>query len=293
MPSPSLPLLLLSAIGSTTAQQWNPTAACPLLGPALYKDFPLANSSAFQNATASFPSIIDALFDSSAVNSSTASFVIDVYSTHTNTSLYTYTHQATAPALNESFPAQLNDETIFRVGSVSKLYTVYAILAHAQTLAVFDKPVTEFLPELAGNSAGNASTARIVWEDVTIGALASHQAGVGTFPVETLSCEPGATNGSDGCSIARFLELVKQGKRPVQPVFQSAQYSDGGFGVLGRVLERMTNKTFHDAVQELLATPLGLTGTGSIVPEGEDVNAIVLPPMPVSSWGWDNQVSAP
>ncbi|KAJ4983004.1 hypothetical protein SVAN01_11499 [Stagonosporopsis vannaccii] len=286
-------LPFLAALGSTAAQQWNPTDACPLLGPALYKDFDLGNSSAFKNATDVFPSVIEAVFNSGAVNSSTVSFVIDVYSTYTNSSLYTYTHKASAPAVNESFPAELNDETIFRIGSVSKLYTVYAILAHAQTLDVFDRPVTDFLPELAGNSAGNASDALIVWEEVTIGALASHQAGVGTFPVETLSCDPAASNGTNGCSIPRFLELMKHGKRPTQPLFQSAQYSDGGFGVLGRVLERMTNKTYHDALQELLAEPLGLNNTGSVVPSGDDLNAIVLAPFPASSWGWDNQVSAP
>ncbi|KAJ8107543.1 hypothetical protein OPT61_g8794 [Boeremia exigua] len=285
--------LFLSALGVATAQQWNPTDACPLLGPALFKDFDVSNSTAFKNATKAFPGIIESIFNSSAVNASTASFVIDVYSTYTNTSLYTYTHKATAPALNETFPPELNDETIFRVGSVSKLYTVYAILAHAKSLDVFDLPVTSFIPELEGNSAGNASNARIVWENVTVGALASHQAGVGTFPIKSLSCEPASNNGSDQCSILGFLGYMKNGKRPVQPVFQSSQYSDGGFGVLGRVLERMTNKTYNEAIQDLLAQPLGLKNTGSFVPAGKDLNAIVLPPMPISSWGWDNQISAP
>lgn len=286
--------LLLSALGAVTAQEWNPSDACPLLGPALYKDFDLTNSSSFTNATAAFPDVIKSLFDSGAVNSSLASFVIDVYSTHTNQSLYTYTHKATAPARNESFPAEINDGTIFRVGSVSKLYTVYAILAHAKSLDVFDLPVTQFLPELAGNEPGNATNPAVVWEKVTVGALASHQAGLGGFPEVSVSCDPAAANESARCSIPLFLAQMRDGKRPVQPVFASSQYSDSGFGVLGRVLERMTNLTYHEAVQELVAKPLGLESTGTHVPTGEGVNAIALNvPMPGSSWGWDNQVIAP
>lgn len=286
--------LLFSVLGTATARQWNPSDACPLLGPALYKNFDLSNSSAFANATAAFPSVIDSLFNSSVVDSSLVSFVIDIYSTHTNKSLYTYTHKATAPALNESFPLQINDGTIFRVGSVSKLYTVYALLAHAKTLNVFDLPVTNFLPELAGNAPGNATHPAIVWENVTIGALASHQAGVGGFPDASVQCDPASTNEDTSCSIPQFVELMKNGKRPAQPLFASAQYSDGGFGILGRVLERMTNLTYHEAVQELLAKPLGLENTGTYVPTGEDVNAIALNvPIPNSSWAWDNQVIAP
>ena len=71
----------------------------------------------------------------------------------------------------------LNDGTIYRIGSVSKLYTVYAILANAG-MEVLDHRVTRYLPELAGN-AGSDPLQRIRWEDVTVGALASQLGGSG------------------------------------------------------------------------------------------------------------------
>ena len=80
----------------------------------------------------------------------------------------------------------------------------------------------------------------------------------------------------------------------MQPVFQSAQYSDGGFGVLGRVLERMTGLAYNEAIQTYLARPLGLKHTASFEPGAEGLDAIVIPGgLAVSAWGFDNQVTAP
>lgn len=71
----------------------------------------------------------------------------------------------------------LNDDTLYRIGSVSKLLSVYAILVKAG-MEIFDHPVTRYLPELAGN-AGSDPLERISWEEVTVGALASQLAGTG------------------------------------------------------------------------------------------------------------------
>ncbi|ETN43684.1 uncharacterized protein HMPREF1541_02843 [Cyphellophora europaea CBS 101466] len=281
---------VLTTLSLTLANTFQPTSECPLLGPSFSSDFDLTKTDAFSEAVAAFPEVIEALFETGSANASTSSFVIDVYSAVTNTSIYSYSHEATAPALNESFPSELNDETIFRIGSVSKLYTVYAILAHAGSLEVFNHPITQYLPELAGN-AGKDPLNRIVWEDVTVGALASHQAGVGEFPLNYLGCfytgEP--------CDTDKFLDWMRDRKRASQPISQSSLYADGGFGILGLALARMTNQTYNDALQTLLAAPLHLNHTGSLIPTDPDVNGIIIPNWETgaSAWGHDNQVIAP
>ena len=68
----------------------------------------------------------------------------------------------------------MDDESIYRIGSVSKLYTAYAILA-ASGIKVMDRPVTDYVPELLGGSDSNT----IDWKEVTIGALMSQQGGIG------------------------------------------------------------------------------------------------------------------
>ena len=164
----------------TFAQRLLPTDECPLLGPTFSSDFDFSKTVAFARAKAGFPAKIEALLKSELISNS-SSFLIDVYSTITNTSLYTYTYEAEAPLLNETYTAgKIDDETIFRVGSVSKLFTVYAILVTGGGLGVLDYPVTRFLPELIGNADKDPLT-HIKWEDVTIGALANQLSGSGQF----------------------------------------------------------------------------------------------------------------
>lgn len=87
---------------------------------------------------------------------------------------------------------------------------------------------------------------------------------------------------------------MRDNKRPVAPVYETAIYSDAGFGILGRVLERLTGLSYNDAVQTILAAPLGLNSTSSFKPSGTDFNAIVIPgSLADSSWGFDNQITAP
>lgn len=83
-------------------------------------------------------------------------------------------------------------------------------------------------------------------------------------------------------------------KRPVIPPFETALYSDAGFAVLGRVLERLTGLPYNDALQSVLAEPLGLNGTSTFAPPDNGLNALVVPGnASQSSWGFDNQILAP
>jgi CubicO group peptidase (beta-lactamase class C family) len=175
-----LTTLLLSLIPLASAADFLPTKECPLLGPTFSSDFDISKTEAFARARASFPKTIESLIDSGVVGTD-VSFLIDVYSTKTNESIYTYTHEATEPLLNETITkGKIDDETLFRIGSVSKMYTAYAILAHAGGLEVMDHSVTKYLPELAGNREKDPLKF-VIWEDITVGALMSQQAGSGQF----------------------------------------------------------------------------------------------------------------
>lgn len=176
----TLPVLGLLSLG-TAAVQLTPTDVCPLLGPTFTSEFDLAKTNAFKTAEKIFPEVIKELLASKAVTNTT-SFVIDVYSTYTNKSLYTYTHESTAPAYNETIVGgKLNDETIIRIGSVSKLFTAYAVLVAGGGLPIFDVPVTKFLPELIWKNGTLDPLVNINWEEITIGALASQQGNSAAF----------------------------------------------------------------------------------------------------------------
>lgn len=87
---------------------------------------------------------------------------------------------------------------------------------------------------------------------------------------------------------------MRDDRYPITSTFSNPIYSDGAFIVLGRVLERMTNLSYSDAVRTLIAEPLGLEDTSTLVPERMELDAVALPgDETVSSWNLDSQLNAP
>jgi CubicO group peptidase (beta-lactamase class C family) len=121
---------------------------------------------------------MEALFEAGVINKTHSSVSVDIFSSVTNRTIYSYYHAA--PGLNHTLSqGVLNDDTIQRIGSVSKLFTVYAIIAKAG-LGILNDPITKYVPELAGNPK-NDPLGRIYFEDVTVEALASQIGGTGGF----------------------------------------------------------------------------------------------------------------
>lgn len=152
------------------------TDQVPLLGPSFISNFDNSNSRAIKEAKSAFPGIIESLFSSGDLNRTDLIFAVDVFSASTNDSIYSYYHvgEGQEYALTAG---RLDDRTVSRIGSVSKLFTAYTIIAQAG-MEVLSHPVTRYLPELAGNSTRNPLQ-RIDWNQITVGALLSHQAGSG------------------------------------------------------------------------------------------------------------------
>jgi CubicO group peptidase (beta-lactamase class C family) len=62
---------------------------------------------------------------------------------------------------------EVDGDSIFGIGSTTKLITVYLLLLGAG-YSIFGEPVTKYLPELAGKGD---------WDDITVGALAGFVGG--------------------------------------------------------------------------------------------------------------------
>lgn len=152
------------------------TDQVPLLGPSFISNFNSSKSQAIAEAKSDFPNMIESLFSSRDLNQTDLIFAVDVFSASTNDSIYSYYHvgEGQEYALTAG---RLDDNTVSKIGSVSKLFTAYAIIAQAG-MEVFNHPVTRYLPELTGNSTRNPLKT-IDWSDITVGALLSHQAGSG------------------------------------------------------------------------------------------------------------------
>ena len=77
---------------------------------------------------------------------------------------------------------------------------------------------------------------------------------------------------------------------PVAPVFGTSLYSDQAYGILSRVVERLTGFSYDEAIKSILAEPLDMNSTSAVMPEDEDVNAFIYPGVAGvdTAWGHDN-----
>lgn len=187
-------LQLGQATGLPTRRATDPPTyqPCPLLR--AYYDAPVLSKSsdAVKPLTKDFDAVFDNLTrnggseDYGAITPNTTSFSVVLFSganTGSGDSIF-YEYHYTAPAAASN--AKVTSDSVFALGSLTQLFTVYAWLAE-MGLETWRDPITKYLPEL--KSACGGSNSSVAWETVTIEALAGHIAGIAR---DSSVCELGA-----------------------------------------------------------------------------------------------------
>ena len=136
-------------------------------------------------------------------------------------------------------------DTLYRVGSVSKLFTALELLKlRDQGKLKLDQPVTHFLPAFAirGRFAGSPP--------ITLRALATHHSGLPSNRLNGMwTPHPVA--------LAALVDELSEESLAAVPQAQY-RYSNLGFSVLGRVIEVATGQPFERAMERDLLIPLGM-----------------------------------
>ncbi|MFJ3643643.1 serine hydrolase domain-containing protein [Streptomyces sp. NPDC090108] len=141
-------------------------------------------------------------------------------------------------------PLPVDERTLFHVASVSKTYTATALLRLAQEGKVdLGAPVRRYVPELALADEESA-------ERITVLNLLNHTAGLGWNLI-------GAHG--DG-SLAAFVAAL-DGLEIIAPPGARASYSQAGYNLAGRIIEKVTGLPYEKAVAALVLEPLGLDNT--------------------------------
>jgi CubicO group peptidase (beta-lactamase class C family)/D-alanyl-D-alanine dipeptidase len=135
-------------------------------------------------------------------------------------------------------------DTIYRVGSVSKLFTDIAIMRLVERGVLdLDAPVTKYVPSFhPTNKFGKA---------ITLRELMAHRSG--------LCREPPVGNYFDPTepSLTATIESLNQTELVYEPGTHE-KYSNAGVGVLGYVLELTQQKPYAEYIEEEVLRPLGL-----------------------------------
>ena len=172
---------ILALVGRSCAVNY-----CPLLGAVYPAPQNISSNALAKSAVASLTAALDQAVGRNKTaygefSSASNSFSINVVSANEDRPIFQYQH--TASQLDNASTTAVTGDTMFRIGSISKLFTVFALLLQEGTI-IFDDPVTKYIPELADIAKTQITgkfdpVSQVAWKDVTIGALASHLAGIG------------------------------------------------------------------------------------------------------------------
>ena len=144
--------------------------------------------------------------------------------------------------------ANTSKETLFGIGSVTKVITATLIMQHVQRGSIkLDDRISIYLPgfEVSPPSATGS---------ITIQHLLTHTSGV--------DCSDAFIDTGDGADCMRnFVRDVASGSSLLHSPGDFWSYSNGGYSLLGRLIEILEGKSWEDAVIARIFSPLGLKAT--------------------------------
>ena len=138
-----------------------------------------------------------------------------------------------------------NPETVFRIGSITKLFTAFSVLQlEERGLLSVNDPVVKYIPEMPR-----------AWSAITIHQLLCHKSGIPDFA--------NAKSYGDLNDSRRVENALKEyADKPLlsQPG-ATMRYSNSGYILLGRLIEKVTGKSYEDYLTENILQPAGMTHT--------------------------------
>ena len=142
---------------------------------------------------------------------------------------------------------EVTGATVYRVASVSKLFTAMAVMQLVEQGQVdLDAPVTRYLPEFQPESTFD--------EDITIRHLLAHRSG--------LVREPPVGHYFDDTEPTLEATVVSlNGTRVIVEPGSMTKYSNAAVSVAGSVIEIVTGQPFAEYVAGALIEPLGMEST--------------------------------
>jgi len=155
-----------------------------------------------------------------------------------------------AGVLNKATGVTATPDSVFQIGSITKLWTATLVLQLVDEGKVdLDEPVRTYLPEF--RIADEAAAA-----EITVRQLLNHTSG---FEGDIFT----DTGVGDDC-VEKYLPVLAEVPQLFAPG-ELFSYNNAGYCVLGRLVEVLREKQYDECLREHLVGPLGLTHTAPSV----------------------------
>ncbi len=160
-------------------------------------------------------------------------------------------------------PDKVDENTLFAIASNSKAFTTasLAILVDEGKLNWEDK-VTKYLPDFQMYDS-------YITGEMTVKDLVTHRSGLDTFSGDLLWYETTYTN-DEIIHRARFL-------KPVYPFRGGYGYSNIMFIAAGRIVEKVSGKTWAEFVRGKILTPIGMNATKTSIFDYKTGDNVAVP----------------
>ena len=144
-------------------------------------------------------------------------------------------------------------DTKFRLASVTKQFTATVIMQLVEQGKIkLDGHITDYLPDYRKDTG----------DKVTIHQLLNHTSGIPSY-----TDVPGffQNDSRDPYTPAEFVKKFASGDLQFEPGSKFA-YNNSAYFILGAIIEKVTGKSYADAVKEHIFAPLGMNNSGYDMP---------------------------
>jgi CubicO group peptidase (beta-lactamase class C family) len=146
-------------------------------------------------------------------------------------------------------PLPVRPDTLFLVASVTKTFTATAVMRLvADGKVALDAPVRRYVPELVLADERAA-------DQITVLNLLNHTSGLDWGVIGDFG------EGND--ALTRYVSALA-GLPLIAPPGARPSYSQAGFNLAGRIVEKVTGLTYEKAVASLVFDPVGLSGAAGL-----------------------------
>ena len=160
-------------------------------------------------------------------------------------------------------------DTLYEIGSMTKTFTaILATKLQEEGTLSLDEPITKYLPEFAGTDFDK--------NKITLYHLITHTSGIVEIPLRNYPRNLFATifRTNKGkifpprysYDTSAFFTEVSQIKLKNNPGV-TFRYSNTGVGLVGKILERITNSTYEKLIKEKICNMLEMNDTGITISE--------------------------
>jgi CubicO group peptidase (beta-lactamase class C family) len=160
---------------------------------------------------------------------------------------------AAAGVLNLNTGVEATTDSVFQIGSITKLWTTTLIMQLvAEGKVDLDRPVRDYLPEFK------------LSDEVAAAAVTSRHLLIHTGGFSGDAFTP-TSRGDDGVEL--YVRDVVPGLAQEVPLGAGFSYNNAGFVILGRIAEVLRGKPYHELVREHIVVPLDLKHVATIPDE--------------------------